>query len=411
MTANSVSAKAPESSLKTIAPRCTYPLGAGVVMALAVAMWAAGAPGSAIRVGARELRDLPAAVFLGAAAAAFVLYVLALWLLHRQERRLAAVFAIAAAIQLVPLAGPLLLSRDVYSYWAYGRIAEDHGADAYRVLPAHFPNDPAVRATAPAWRRTASVYGPVFTAASTGLAAVSGDSTETNAYVYRVLAACGMIGLAAVASVAAARRAFALAFVGWNPLLALQFAGGGHNDVWLALFLVGALALAARGRSLLSGASWAVAAGVKWVPLVLLPLSLLASRQTALRIALGFVVAAAVICVGSFAVFGTAWLGAVLPLTHRHSAYALPSRLGQAGLPRSLALLPFLVAVPWLVRSARRGRPRFALATLLMLCASPWLLPWYAAWVVPLAAVEEDALAWSLALALSIYLLPDRIPL
>jgi hypothetical protein len=229
--------------------------------------------------------------------------------------------------------------------------------------------------------------------------------------VYRVLAACGMIGLAAVASVAAARRAFALAFVGWNPLLALQFAGGGHNDVWLALFLVGALALAARGRSLLSGASWAVAAGVKWVPLVLLPLSLLASRQTALRIALGFVVAAAVICVGSFAVFGTAWLGAVLPLTHRHSAYALPSRLGQAGLPRSLALLPFLVAVPWLVRSARRGRPRFALATLLMLCASPWLLPWYAAWVVPLAAVEEDALAWSLALALSIYLLPDRIPL
>jgi hypothetical protein len=46
-----------------------------------------------------------------------------------------------------------------------------------------------------------------------------------------------------------------------------------------------------------------------------------------------------------------------------------------------------------------------------MLCASPWLLPWYAAWVIPLAAVEEDVVAWSLALALSVYLLPDRIPL
>jgi hypothetical protein len=31
--------------------------------------------------------------------------------------------------------------------------------------------------------------------------------------------------------------------------------------------------------------------------------------------------------------------------------------------------------------------------------------------VIPLAAVEEDAVAWSLAFALSLYLLPDRIPL
>jgi hypothetical protein len=46
-----------------------------------------------------------------------------------------------------------------------------------------------------------------------------------------------------------------------------------------------------------------------------------------------------------------------------------------------------------------------------MLGASPWVLPWYAVWVAPLAAIEDDSLAWVLALAVSAYLLPDRVPL
>ena len=79
--------------------------------------------------------------------------------------------------------------------------------------------------------------------------------------------------------------------------------------------------------------------------------------------------------------------------------------------PAWLALVPLLVAVPWLVRSALRGRPRLGVASILMLGASPWVLPWYAVWVVPLAAIEDDSLAWVLALAVSAYLLPDRVPL
>jgi hypothetical protein len=45
-----------------------------------------------------------------------------------------------------------------------------------------------------------------------------------------------------------------------------------------------------------------------------------------------------------------------------------------------------------------------------MLSASPWLLPWYGVWAISLAAVEEDTVACVLALALSAYLLPDRLP-
>jgi hypothetical protein len=89
----------------------------------------------------------------------------------------------------------------------------------------------------------------------------------------------------------------------------------------------------------------------------------------------------------------------------------LPSRLAGLGLPAWLALAPLLLALPWLLREARRGKARLGVASILLLVASPWLLPWYAVWAVPLAAVEEDRLAWVLALALSAYLLPDRVPI
>jgi hypothetical protein len=385
-------------------------LGTGIVALVALATAAAAAPGSAVRAGAPELRDAPSTVFLGAAVCAFVLYVLGLVAVRRRPRGLLVVCAVAAAIQLVPLAGPLVLSRDVYAYWAYGRLAEDHGANPYRTPPARFVADPAERAMAAGWRRTDSVYGPVFTAASAGLAATTGRSAQESAVAYRSLAALGMLALVAVAALAAPVPAFAAAFVGWNPLLALSFAGGGHNDVWTAVFLLASLALAARRRRALAGGSWAVAAGLKWTPLVLLPLEVAARRREGLRIAAWFAVAVALICAAAFAAFGTAWLGALLPFAHRRAAYAIPSRLADAGLPGWLALVPLAAAVPWLVRSARQGRPKRALLTGLLLCASPWVLPWYAVWVVPLAAIEDDRAAWILALALSAYLLPDRVP-
>ena len=101
-----------------------------------------------------------------------------------------------------------------------------------------------------------------------------------------------------------------------------------------------------------------------------------------------------------------------MPVAQRHAGWALPSRLGGLGLPGWLALRRRpRIAVPWLVRSARAGRARLGLTSGLLLVATPWLLPWYAVWAVALAAVEEDAAAWVLALVLCAYLLPDRMPI
>jgi len=384
--------------------------GLGVTALLGLATVAASWHGSPLRAGAPEGSDLPSTVFLAAAGGAFALYLVGLVLLRRSRAGLATVCALAAAIQLVPLAGPLLLSRDVFAYWDYGRLAASHDANPYSEPPARFARDPAERAMAPAWRHTDSVYGPVFTTASVGLAATGGRSSEAAALGYRLLAATGMLLLVALAAVVAPVPAFAAAFVGWNPLLALDFAGGGHNDVWMMVLLLGALALAA-ARPRLAGVSWALAAGVKWIAVALLPLELLGrTPREALRMFLGFAAAASAIGAVAWLLFGTAWLAALGPFAHLTAAWAVPSRLGEAGLPGWLALAPLVLALPWLLRSARAGRPRLAAATGLLLVASPWLLPWYAVWAVPLAAVEEDRAAWALTLGLCAYLLPDRIP-
>jgi hypothetical protein len=46
-----------------------------------------------------------------------------------------------------------------------------------------------------------------------------------------------------------------------------------------------------------------------------------------------------------------------------------------------------------------------------LLVATPYLAPWYVAWLAPLAAAEDEdrAAAW-LTLALTAYLLPQTIP-
>ena len=64
-------------------------------------------------------------LYLGAMGGGFVLYLAGLLALSRRGARLGAVVALGVAIQLLPLVGPVLLSTDVYTYWARGRVGGD----------------------------------------------------------------------------------------------------------------------------------------------------------------------------------------------------------------------------------------------------------------------------------------------
>ena len=371
---------------------------------------AAAAPGSSIRTGGVERGDAWSIFFVASLALAFLFYVLALPALRRGGGHLAVVCVLATVIQLAPLAGPLLLSRDVYSYWAYARIAANHRADPYTTAPARFPHDRATRDVARGWRKATSVYGPAFTATSIAVDRTAA-STESVAFVFRALAAAAAVCATFLAAQVARRKAFAAAFLGWNPLLAVAFAGGGHNDALMLVLILAALALSRQRRDVAAGVTWILAGLVKAPALFLLPLHFLRGSR---RLWLGGTLGALAASVLSTAVFGTTWLGVVFHAGSHQSRYAIPVRLEEAGVPdrvaHLLALAALLAGSAWLARQAYHGRARLSLGFGLLILTTPWLLPWYSSWPVALAAVEEDAAAQVLALGLAAYLLPSRVP-
>lgn len=391
---------------------------AALVAGCVVIAWVEGAPLVPADGGRADGGEL-GRLFLAVLVAAFGLYLAALRLLHRTVPALRAVLALGVVIQVLPLAGPLLISTDAWTYWEYGRIAVVHDADPYVDVPSRFPDDPAYDYAGAAWRETTSVYGPAFSLVSEGVALVSGSSAAAAAWSFKLLAAGSMLACMLLAARLARERALAAALVGWNPLFAIHFAGGGHNDALMVALTLGALALAAAGRRGPAGVAWAVALLVKWIPAVFFALRALEARATGRRVGHAGFAAAAVVVLGLATWrYGFDWLRAFGPLARNaeeQSEYALPHRLEQLGVAHAVSLTlttALLVAgLAWLARSALRGRARLGLAGCLLLVTTPWLTPWYTIWALPLAAAEDDRRAQVLALALCAYVLPQAIPL
>jgi Glycosyltransferase family 87 len=357
--------------------------------------------------------------FLVLLVLAFIAYGVGLALLQGFEAPPLSIAVLAVAIQLAPLGAPLLLSTDAWTYWDYGRIAAVHGGNPYADTPDRYPGDPAFAHMGAAWRGQTSVYGPAFTLASEPLARATGRSADAAAWLYKALAAVATLAAAALAGRLARRPAFAAAFVGWNPVLAVHFAGGGHNDAWVGAFVLAALALSARARVQAAGAAWVLAIALKWVPLAFLALRALAARATRRPVGhAGFALTALLLTGLATWRYGLHWLSVFAPLAGHaglETRFALPHRLESVGVPRVVALTlagaVLAVGLLWLARDASRGRPRLALAACLVLVTTPYLAVWYLGWVIPLAAAEEDRLARLAALGLCGYLLPQTIPL
>jgi alpha-1,6-mannosyltransferase len=389
-----------------------------LVSACVACAWLEGAPlvpDDAGRAGGGRL----GVVLLVLLAAAFAAYLVALLLLRRRSAHLRAVLAVAFAIQLLPLAAPLLLSTDAWTYWEYGRIAAVHDANPYVDEPREYADDPSFDDAGAAWRDTTSVYGPAFTLLSEGVALVAGSSEAAAAWIFKALAALGVLACVLLAARLAPDRPLAAALVGWNPLFAIHFAGGGHNDALMAALVLAALALAASGRRVAAAAAWVVAVLVKWIPLVFFALRALEARATGRRVShIGFFAAAGGLVGIATWRYGLDWLRAFGPLARNAeglTSYALPHRVEQLGVPHSVALglavAALAAGLAWLAREASRGRPHLGLGGCLLLATTPWLAPWYTIWALPLAAAEGDRRAQLVALGFCVYLLPQAIPL
>lgn len=387
---------------------------------------------------------------------AFTLVLLGGYLLVLLSARTLPVIAIGGAIVIAHVAillGPPLLSQDVFGYLSFARMGALHGLDPYSHVAAEAANDPTFPFIG--WPFQHTPYGPLFTLGSYGVAHLGFAGGLWAFKAIAVLTSLGAVALVARAARLSGRSGrAAAAFFGLNPVL-LEFAvGGAHNDTITLLLVSASLAIAASataaagavanpGASTLSavGASagersgrrlraavWPLCAavGFKVSSGLLLPFLLLSPRTAAERVRLllsavcGLIVVAAIGAVG----FGPNLLGFFIPISEEqkqvamHSIPAETARLLSLGPApswwRYLFVAGFVCVIALCLWRTARGwdwRVAAGWSTLALVISTAWLLPWYAVWALPLAAVSDSRKLRIATLAFCVYALMIRLPL
>ena len=174
-----------------------------------------------------------------------------------------------------------------------------------------------------------------------------------------------------------------LAFA-WNPLLAIEVAGSGHIDIVGALLLlVSAAALGRRWRAT-AAIAFGLAVGVKFLPIVLLPLYLrrVRVRDAALSAAVfGLLYVPFLnhgrIPIGSLGTYVQNW-------RFNGPVFAMLDHVVSPKLLAGFAVLAGLVTATWLKRAGQEWSPDvFAWPMAASLLCAPAVFPWYLLWVLP----------------------------
>jgi alpha-1,6-mannosyltransferase len=327
------------------------------------------------------------------------------------------------AVHAVFLLAPPLLSGDVFSYLQYARIGTVHGLNPYADGPGHVAGDLAYRFASE--HRITSPYGPLWTFVSYAVVPLG---VQAGLWALKALAAFASLGIVALVWRAAAgsgRDPVAPGLlVGLNPLVVLYAVGGAHNDLTMMLLAVGGVVLlhsARPPRPALGGGALAAATAVKASAGLLLPFALAGARGRARALA-GMLAVSAVVLFAALLSFGADALNLVDVLgteQQRRALNSVPraaSRLfGSAGLPEGVRVafaVAFGAAVLGLLLWVRRGADWVTAAgwaTLALLVSTAWLLPWYGAWLMPLAGLSDSPWLRRAALAFTAVYLATKI--
>lgn len=352
---------------------------------------------------------------------------------YPRYRRVTAV-SITVSVAAFALA-PVLLSHDVYSYVDYVRLGALHGLDPYAYPPAAAPFDPAyARVT---WIDATSAYGPLFTLITYPLAWLP---VWLAVAALKTVAALSVLAIAAlVARVAPARGVSpfaAAAFVALNPLVLIHVVGGAHNDGLAMLAAAIGIAAMLSAREASAGVAFVAAFAIKVPAALAAPFALLSAARlkhfphrggenASIDLSRGLVgagFAAAGVALAAYAAFGWNWLDAIGLAgenQHRTSHMSIPVTFARiTGLDptavRATALALYVAAFTYLLLRTWQGADWLrcaAWASVALLLATAWLLPWYLIWTLPLVALSRDRPLQLLTLALTAYQLPARMPL
>jgi uncharacterized membrane protein len=314
------------------------------------------------------------------------------------------------------LLSPPLQLTDVFNYLGYARLGGLHHLNPYTHVINNEIHDPVYRFSS--WHNLRSPYGPLFTALSYPLAWMPLPVAYWVLKVVTVAASLGLIGLLwRLARMLGRDPRFAIVFVALNPIYLIYALGGFHNDFFLLLPSIGAIALLLSGRDRSAGAAVAVAVAVKFTAVLILPFLLIAVvRKRRIRVITGAALAAVPLVAMSLALFGLS-----LPNLSDQSTlltdFSIPNVVGwaiglQGGAPALLKLadVALVLAVVYLLRRPGDWLAKMGWATLAFIASLPWLVPWYVIWLLPLAALASSVRLRRAAIAMTVFILLTFLP-
>ena len=274
-------------------------------------------------------------------------------------------FAIAVLIQAAPLTTSLILAGDAQFY----------------VNDATSPHPYASPSSSP--------YGPLWTAISRLVV-----HTSDPVFIFRLIAFGSVLAITGLVSTLSTHKTLAVALVGWNPLVAFHFSGGGHIDAFMTLLVVGALWLVAAGRVEAAGAAWIASIFVKLSAAPVYVLWAIGARRRGL---IGTVTSAVALVVLSTWLFGWSWLDEVenaKSVQYQRGGSFLWGWLENFGLSWHtevvLSSAAWLIAFALFALQASRRRCHLGLATGVLMLLAPHIDAWYLILPLALAAADDD---------------------
>ena len=347
------------------------------------------------------------------------------------------------------------LSPDVFYYIGKGWAESHYGASPYLVPISNLPGyeeDQMVSNICPGFLHAVTGYGPLFQKMSEVIAALSGGNEKLALALHKsanvvLHGACAALVYRLAPAPFARVAAFSYAI---NPLICFSILTCVHNDHWMNMFMLLALLALSRRRWLWVGVATGAAFGVKYFPLVYVPIFGLAAlvqpgvdydlRRRVLD-ASKFVIGFSATVAASFLLFypealsnfASTLAAGGMPL-YRNSiyhlvdlmlAYVLPGVSGTRATMLSLAHLQemganlrmiyvVIYAVGLLLFLRRMRRDTFsgsveaclAMTVIYFIVANSSNMEWYLTWLMGLALVLPYGHAHSFAWRLSAFFLP-----
>ncbi len=321
------------------------------------------------------------------------------------------------ALHVILLLSPPLQLTDVFNYLGYSRLGGLHHLNPYtHVIKQEF-FDPVFRFSS--WHSLKSPYGPLFTALSYPLAFLPLPVAYWVLKFVTVLVSLGFVALVWQCARQLGRDPrFAVVFVAFNPIFLIYAVAGFHNDFFMLVPSMGAIALVLARRDRAAGAAVMVAIAVKFTAVLLLPFLLVAARDNPrrIRMIIGAAVASVPLLAMDLALFGLS-----IPNLSQQSSlltdFSIPNVFGDlvgigGGTPGLLrvASVAVVLVVAHQVYRRRDWLSGAGWSTLALIASLAWLVPWYVIWLLPLAALGTSVRLRRAALAMTLFLVIAFVP-